>query len=80
MEAMLFEKKIYNIYSVSIIYDMIGALMGIFVLLFVGCIGGYRRVVGVGCLCLFCSCIFSQKKYNDVVNDDEASLTACGGP
>jgi hypothetical protein len=80
MEAMLFEKKIYNIYSVSVIYKKRRAYIENFVLLFVGDIGGYGRVVGVGCLCLFCSCFFSPKKYNDVVNEDEASLTACGGP
>lgn len=79
MEAMLFEKKIYNIYSVSIMYGMRGALIGIFVLLFVGDIGGYRRVVGVGCLCLFCSCFFFSKKYNDVVNDEASNDKLCGG-
>ena len=56
------------------------AYIEILFLLFVGDIGGWEKVVGVGCLCLFCSCFFSLKKYNDVVNEDEASSTACGGP
>ena len=70
-----FLRKRYIIYIVCLLYgSRRRAYIGKIILLFVGCIGGWREVVGVGCLCLFCSCIFSQKKYNDVVND-EASKT-----